>query len=64
MSNQDGEPDAPEAGEVRIAEGRVEVFDGERWGPYRPLPEPGGGPVFRDPASPPTPAADRTSAAE
>jgi hypothetical protein len=33
---------APETGAVRIEDGKVEVFDGERWGPYRPLPAPPG----------------------
>lgn len=32
----------PETGAVRIADGKVEVFDGERWGPYRALPVPPG----------------------
>ena len=29
---------AAETGAVRLQDGKVEVFDGERWGPYRPLP--------------------------
>jgi hypothetical protein len=33
---------APETGEVRIQNGKVEVFDGERWGPYRAIPAPPG----------------------
>lgn len=33
---------APETGAVRIEDGKVEVFDGERWGPYRALPVPPG----------------------
>lgn len=32
----------PETGEVRIEDGKVEVFDGDKWGPYRPLPVPPG----------------------
>lgn len=48
MSNERGESPAPEIGAVRITDGRVEVYDGERWGPYRALPEPGGGPIFRE----------------
>ena len=33
---------AAETGAVRLQNGKVEVFDGERWGPYRPLPAPPG----------------------
>lgn len=48
MSDESTEPAEPEPGQVRIENGRVEVFDGERWGPYRALPE-SDGPVFRGP---------------
>ncbi|MFB7613643.1 hypothetical protein [Kitasatospora sp. NPDC056181] len=42
----------PVKGDVRVGPGGVEYFDGSAWGPYRAVPEPGGGPVFRDhPAS-------------
>jgi hypothetical protein len=48
MSTEDEKDDVPEAGDVRIGEnGQVEVFDGEVWGRYRPLLNPGGGPIFR-----------------
>ena len=33
---------AAETGAVRLQDGKVEVFDGERWGPYRPIPAPPG----------------------
>jgi hypothetical protein len=29
-------------GAVRIRDGKVEVFDGEQWGPYRAVPAPPG----------------------
>jgi len=38
----DDNPVPAEEGAVRIKEGKVEVFDGDRWGPYRAIPAPPG----------------------
>jgi hypothetical protein len=48
-AEKSGQTDADQPGDFRIGEdGKVEVFDGVDWRPYKTLPEPPPGPILRE----------------